>query len=385
MEVINVKKKSIKHKKPHFRFRLKKITKAFTTVELLIVIALITIIGATSIPFLSRYLTQNNTNDTYNRLLAEFRKAQTYSMSGKQNGPWGVYYGTVGLTKKVILYQGTSYATHNAAYDEIYTVSPNVTVSGFSDINFAQVSGKPNTSATITITGTSNTARSIQINDQGIVNYAAAGPTYTPGAPTATLTPTATPTSAPITLDVVSSSSTTSWSHTTANKPNRIILVGIGDGGGTTGVSYGGQALTKIGQLCAGSGECISLWYRINPLTGTNTVSINGGGLWGSGASTYYNVSQTTPLGNYSQALNNSVTVTTTSTTQIVVDNALVNAAFASITPGAGQTRTWNNSGGLGIPVGGSYKSAGATSTTMSWSGVGGEWNLQAVALNQAP
>ena len=62
------------------------------------------------------------------------------------------------------------------------------------------MTGKPNTSANITIKGTSNTTRTIQINTQGIINYAMAGPTNTPGPPTATptsLPPTPTPTNTP--------------------------------------------------------------------------------------------------------------------------------------------------------------------------------------------
>ena len=91
-----MKKITKKNIKPYLRHLLQQInSKAFTTFELLLVIALVTIIGATSIPFLSRFITQNATGDTYSRLLAEFRKAQTYAMLGKQNSPWGVYYGVL--------------------------------------------------------------------------------------------------------------------------------------------------------------------------------------------------------------------------------------------------------------------------------------------------
>ena len=264
----NTQRSTKKIKKKHSSQQLLwKRIKAFTSVELLIVISLVAIIGLTALPFLSRFFTQNATSDAYYRMLADFRKAQTYAIVGKQKGPWGVYYNSA--SNKIILYQGSSYATHtNTAFDETYNVSPSVSISGISDISFAQMTGTPSAATTITITGTSNTTRTIQINTQGIVNYAMAGPTYTPGAPTATptstLTPTATPTSAPITLDAsTTTSSSTTWSHTTANNPNRIMIVGIGDGGGATSVKYGGQALTKIGQLCAGSGQCISLWYKI--------------------------------------------------------------------------------------------------------------------------
>jgi len=149
----------------------KKNKKAFTSVELLLVIALVAIIGLTSIPFLSRFLVQSATEDAYSRILADLRQAQINAQLGKQNGPWGVYYGTVNGSKQVVMYQGSSYATHtNAAFDQSYRVNSNVTITGMSDLNFAQVTGKPNAAATITITGTSNTTRTIKINTQGIIN-----------------------------------------------------------------------------------------------------------------------------------------------------------------------------------------------------------------------
>src|SRR6185437_15686234 len=132
---------------------------AFSAIELILVVALVAIIGLSSIPFLSRFFVQSTTADTYARVLAELRQAQTYAMTGKQDGPWGVYYGA----NKIILYQGTSYATHNAPFDQVYAVNSNVLISGLTDINFAQISGKPNAPATITITGTSNTTRTIQV------------------------------------------------------------------------------------------------------------------------------------------------------------------------------------------------------------------------------
>src|SRR6266699_2866835 len=75
----------------------------FTILELLIVMSVVTIIGLTSVPFLSRFYTQNAVSNTYDQLTGELRKAQTYAMIGKQNGPWGVYLNTV--SKKIILYQ----------------------------------------------------------------------------------------------------------------------------------------------------------------------------------------------------------------------------------------------------------------------------------------
>src|SRR5437870_896099 len=86
----------------------------FTLIEVLIVMALVTLVGLTSVPFLSRFFTQNAVENTYEQLKGELGKAQTYAMSGKQNGSWGVHNGT----GSIVLFQGSSYASRNSAFDE---------------------------------------------------------------------------------------------------------------------------------------------------------------------------------------------------------------------------------------------------------------------------
>src|SRR5438045_2021465 len=90
-------------------------TRGFTLIEVLIVMALAILIGLTSVPFLSRFFTQNTVENTYEQLKGELRKAQTYAMIGKQNGSWGVHYGSSQMT----LFQGSAFTGHpNTAFDE---------------------------------------------------------------------------------------------------------------------------------------------------------------------------------------------------------------------------------------------------------------------------
>ncbi|MEK7534014.1 MAG: prepilin-type N-terminal cleavage/methylation domain-containing protein [Patescibacteria group bacterium] len=140
-----------------------------TIIELLLVIAIISIIGLMSTSFYSRFLTQNTVENTENQLVSSFRKAQVYSMMGKQNGVWGVRYT---LSPKKI----TLYLSGNPAFDEIYNVNNNITISDFTDISFAKITGLPNSSGvpitspvTITITGGNNN-KTITINSQGVVS-----------------------------------------------------------------------------------------------------------------------------------------------------------------------------------------------------------------------
>ncbi len=137
----------------------------FTLIELLIVISIVLLIGTFSTIFFSRFLTQNAVVDTQDRLLGQLRKAQMYAMTGKQNGSWGVRYGSHTIT----LFQGNSYATRNLALDESFSENTNVTISGFTEVVFAKVTGLPSAVGTYTISG-GDTSKSVVLNSQGVAS-----------------------------------------------------------------------------------------------------------------------------------------------------------------------------------------------------------------------
>lgn len=136
--------------------------KGFTFIELILVVALISIVTAMSAVFYTRFLTQNAVLNTVDQLVGQMHKAQIYAMSGRQGSNWGVNYSSSVIT----LYSGNSYLARNNAFDEKFSVNSNITVSGFSDINFNRLTGVPNVTPTIIITGNNNT-KSIIINSQG--------------------------------------------------------------------------------------------------------------------------------------------------------------------------------------------------------------------------
>jgi len=137
----------------------------FTLVELIIVVALITIISAMSVAFYSRFLTQNAVANTVDQLVGEFRKAQLYSMMGRQNGTWGVAYNS----NKIQLFQGNTFATRNTAFDESFSVNTNISITGFTELTFTKATGTPSASPTITVAGNNNT-KIITINSLGVIS-----------------------------------------------------------------------------------------------------------------------------------------------------------------------------------------------------------------------
>src|SRR5438309_506925 len=73
------------------RLRDDRMEVGFTLIELLVVMAVVSILGVMSVAFYSRFLIQNEVANTTDQFAGEFRKAQIYSMMGKQSGGvWGV-------------------------------------------------------------------------------------------------------------------------------------------------------------------------------------------------------------------------------------------------------------------------------------------------------
>jgi hypothetical protein len=87
-----------------------------------------------------------------------------YSMMDKQGSGWGVTL-TGG---NIILYDGNTYASRTPAFNEAYSVPAAVGISGFSEIDFARVTGLPQATATIVTSGDGST-HTIVVNAQGVV------------------------------------------------------------------------------------------------------------------------------------------------------------------------------------------------------------------------
>lgn len=86
-----------------------------------------------------------------------------------------------------------------------------------------------------------------------------------------------------------------------------VVFVGTHQGN-ITGVTYGGQAMTKIAEGSSSFDEDGSLWLLLNPPTGSNTVDVtmSGGSWWGATALSLSNVKQTTTVTNVSEGGNES-------------------------------------------------------------------------------
>jgi type II secretory pathway pseudopilin PulG len=137
--------------------------KGFSFIEFILVISLIILLGTLTTSFASRFLTQSGVLNASDQLIGDLRKAQVNAMMGKQNSNWGVNFASNTIT----LYKGSSFATRTTAFDEKFSTSSSITISGLTDLNFYRITGTSSATPTITISGRGET-RTITVNSQGV-------------------------------------------------------------------------------------------------------------------------------------------------------------------------------------------------------------------------
>jgi hypothetical protein len=191
---------------------------------------------------------------------------------------------------------------------------------------------------------------------------------------------------AAVVFDAASSASTgapetatLSWSHTVSGA-DRILLVGVSINGNKTvsSVTYGGDQLTRIATVNQGSSARASLWYLLNPPTGTQTVlvTMSGNARFVAGAHSYTGVSQSNPIGTASVNTGGSSKTATLNLTSATGELAVDVVARRGDTPenpiaaGAGQSERWNtrttvNSATDGVTGAGSSK-AGSSQVSVA-------------------
>ena len=139
----------------------------FTLIEVLLVVALISITAGFSGVLYTDYQTRNELDLTAQKIAQGIRTAQINSQTMKDDSTWGIYM----TDGEVTLFEGVDYATRNTNLDYTQTVSNRVSHSGIGEIVFSKYYGVPSTTGTIDLTTPNNGAVQITINEKGIVDY----------------------------------------------------------------------------------------------------------------------------------------------------------------------------------------------------------------------
>ena len=144
-----------------------KITRAFTLPEVLLSIALLTIITGMTIPLYGVFMNRNDLDTATTMIAQNLRRAQALSESGDGDTSWGVHVG-VG---SILVFKGASYVSRDSTYDESTSYPTTIVPTGLSEVVFSKVTGAPQVTGAFTLTAPSGEVRNITINEKGMVDY----------------------------------------------------------------------------------------------------------------------------------------------------------------------------------------------------------------------
>ena len=142
-------------------------TAGFTLLEILLVLAIITIILAFSFPAFSGLTSNGDARIAKTTVASSLHRAQMNSRAISHDSSWGVYVETGQLT----LFAGDSYASRDEGLDQLYDLPAAVEISGDNEIIFTKVFGLLEETATITFTSQINEVTDLTVNSRGTVDF----------------------------------------------------------------------------------------------------------------------------------------------------------------------------------------------------------------------
>lgn len=141
---------------------------AFTLLEVLLSIAMITVIAGISLALFYGFQSRNDLDIAANTIVQAYRRAQIMSRAVDGDTSWGVRI----QSGSIVVFKGTNYTSgRDAAYDEIFDMPANISLSGVQEAVFAKFTGLPGTTGTTTLTGVNNETKTITLNSEGMASY----------------------------------------------------------------------------------------------------------------------------------------------------------------------------------------------------------------------
>jgi len=123
--------------------------KGFTLVEALLVLALLAIVVAISMPLYQNLQVRTDLNNQANIT------AQTLLIA----------------SSSINLFSGNSYAARDINYDEVFSLPNSISPATSTELVFSKYWGLPNATATVTFYSVNNESRILGVNSQGTINY----------------------------------------------------------------------------------------------------------------------------------------------------------------------------------------------------------------------
>lgn len=139
----------------------------FSLVEILLVMAIISVIATLSIPLMQTYYSQNELKVAVDSSVQGLRRAQSYALSEYQDSNWGMHI----ESGRVVVFKGANYASRDQTYDETVTFGNFISIAGTTDVVFTKFTGAPSATGNLVLSINSDHVKTININSKGMVSY----------------------------------------------------------------------------------------------------------------------------------------------------------------------------------------------------------------------
>ncbi|MFH1423365.1 MAG: hypothetical protein ABIG29_00170 [Candidatus Nealsonbacteria bacterium] len=152
--------------------------KSFTIVELLIIIGILIILTAATVPSFNLFQKESDLNNSVEQIINILRFAQNKTLASEGSARWGVYFSTAISPHQYTLFQGTSYALRVVSFDEVHQLPKSVEIEAINladagtEIVFKKVTGTTEQFGTISLRLITNPAsqKSLYIESSGQVS-----------------------------------------------------------------------------------------------------------------------------------------------------------------------------------------------------------------------
>jgi len=139
----------------------------FSLLEILLSVALISMIAGLSVPIYNSFQTRNNLDIATETFVQTARRAISLAQASEGDSTWGVY----AETGSIVLFKGSSFASRSNGFDESFYVTDVITPSGDTEFVFSKLTGFPNISGSIIFTSINNDTKTVTINSKGTISY----------------------------------------------------------------------------------------------------------------------------------------------------------------------------------------------------------------------
>jgi prepilin-type N-terminal cleavage/methylation domain-containing protein len=140
----------------------------FTLLEVLLSLALISILAGTTITVYQSFQVKNDLNIAANTLVQTAHRAQTLARAVDSDSVWGVH---VQSGANITLFKGNDYNARDTEYDELFDLPQTITSSGLSTIIFSKLTGDPDTTGSFQLHASTGESRTLTINAKGVITY----------------------------------------------------------------------------------------------------------------------------------------------------------------------------------------------------------------------